>query len=208
MCNRFSLPVGDRDISFEWDVKVSAGYSSRSEIFPTNEILVIKKEKDQLATEMRRWGLVGSWVQPHQLEQSMKDYLNTNAKAETIFQLKSFKVPAKEKRCLIPASGFFEFTGEKGHKIKNLITLKDRKLFAFAGLYENWVDKSGEKSPVQTCTIITCAPGEWMMQYHHREPVIVPKDLEDMWLDLETPQEVLYKEILKASSEEMQAVTA
>ena len=94
-----------------------------------------------------------------------------------------FRNAFKERRCIIPASGFYEWTGEKGDKQPHLFTAADGSpILAFAGLWDRWHDpESGEE--VLSCTIIVSDASEWMKVYHDRMPMILdPKDF-DGWLD-------------------------
>src|SRR3546814_8618184 len=94
----------------------------------------------------------------------------------------------KRRRCLIPAEGFYEWTGRKGEKQPYRIAPKDGGIFAFAGLWERW--EKGE-DPVETFTIITGAANERVAELHDRMPVILPPDAYGAWLDGSAGTEVL-----------------
>lgn len=89
------------------------------------------------------------------------------------------------------ADGFFEWQKQNGTKTPLLIQLKSRSPFGFAGLYESWTSPSGESVP--TCTIITTEPNEIVRPIHDRMPVILRRDVEDLWLDtsIEDPTRLL-----------------
>jgi putative SOS response-associated peptidase YedK len=110
-----------------------------------------------------------------------------NARAETLAEKPSFKNPFKRRRCLIPADGFYEWQKMPGEKAKTpiFIHLKNRKPFAFAGLWEIW--NSNDGSQIYSTTIITTEPNEMMKPIHNRMPVILDPSDYDQWL---APDEV------------------
>lgn len=106
-----------------------------------------------------------------------------NARSETAAQKPSFKNLIAKKRCLIPADGFYEWKKSNKTKTPMRVTLKDKELFAFAGLWNTWNDPKGES--IDSCTIITCSPNPFMKQIHDRMPVILSPKAEELWLDPE-----------------------
>src|SRR3954469_10731331 len=104
---------------------------------------------------------------------------DVHARAESVASKPMFRNAFKGRRCIIPASGFYEWTGEKGDKQPHLFTAADGSpILAFAGLWDRWHDsESGEE--VLSCTIIVCGASEWMKAYHDRMPMILePKDFD------------------------------
>jgi len=128
--------------------------------------------------ELMRWGLIPHWAKDPKIA-----YMMINARAETLDKKPSFSVPLKKKRCLIPATGFFEWRVTKEGKVPYYIKLKDEDMFAFAGLYDD-NDRALEK-PVRTYTIITTEPNKLLEPIHNRMPVILKKTTENIWLDPE-----------------------
>jgi putative SOS response-associated peptidase YedK len=104
-----------------------------------------------------------------------------NARAETVSEKPSFREAFKKRRCLIVADGFYEWQKVDRKKKPYKFSLKSGQPFGFAGLYETWM--SPEKEPIHTCTIITTEPNELIQPIHDRMPVIVKKELEDLWID-------------------------
>jgi putative SOS response-associated peptidase YedK len=104
-----------------------------------------------------------------------------NARAETVDEKASFKTCLQRKRCLIVADGFYEWKKEGSTKRPHRITLKSQELFGFAGLWDTWRSPTGEI--VNSCSIITTTPNEVMEPIHNRMPVILPRDVEQVWLD-------------------------
>jgi len=126
-----------------------------------------------------RWGLVpGWWKKP------LKEMPATfNARAESVAEKPMFRNAFKERRCIIPASGFYEWTGEKGAKQPHLFSAANgSSVLAFAGLWDRWHDQAtGEQ--VLSCTIIVSGASEWMTPYHDRMPVLLEEKDFDAWLD-------------------------
>jgi len=175
MCGRFSLTRGDRDIEEEFGARPPQGYRPRYNIAPTQEVLVLTNEGGR-RIEVMRWGLVPSWAADAKLSEGF-----INARAETIFERPSFRAAARERRCLILADGFYEW--QKGPKGKTpfYIRLRSRRPFGLAGIWEEWTSPEGHK--LKTCAIVTIEANELLRPIHSRMPVIVPKELEDLWLD-------------------------
>ena len=133
--------------------------------------VVVRSEHNRI--EMMKWGLVPSWS---------KDgtSLAINARLESILTKPSFQRPIRYQRCLIPATGFYEWKKESTGKTPFYIRRKDRGLFAFAGIYDRWQDpQNGDTS---TYVILTTAPNELMASVHNRMPVILEREQETPWL--------------------------
>jgi putative SOS response-associated peptidase YedK len=136
------------------------------------------------------WGLI-----PHFAPEENYKYKTINAKAETVAQLPTFREPFRHKRCLVPATGFYEpdkINKDKPPFIWHYFKLKDQPLFGFAGLYDIWIDKQTGKE-IYSYTIITTTPNAVVGKYHDRMPVILQKDDEETWLspDIAEPEPLL-----------------
>jgi putative SOS response-associated peptidase YedK len=104
-----------------------------------------------------------------------------NARSETVTEKASFRNAFKRRRCIVPASGFYEWQKQNGEKQPMYIQPTDEPLFAFAGLWETWHSPDGGE--LESCTILTTTPNELMGQIHNRMPVLLePEDYED-WLE-------------------------
>ncbi len=130
--------------------------------------------------ELMKWGLVPSWAKDPRTGFKM-----INARAETVLEKPSYRKPLQSKRCLVPVSGFYEWQDTGVGKVPYHIYLKDEPVFALAGLYDTWLDPQGH--PLDTYTIITTSANSFMERLHHRMPVILGDEAEDMWLDPTTP---------------------
>jgi putative SOS response-associated peptidase YedK len=178
MCGRFALTVDPADLKEEFqNFAFPTQFIPRFNIAPSQPILAIPNNGKNKA-DFFVWGLIPSWAKDPAIGNRL-----INARGETLSEKPSFRGSYKYKRCLILADGFYEWKAQPGTKTKTpyFIHMKDRKPFAFAGLWDEWNGSDG--SQVQSCTIITTGPNELMATLHDRMPVILnPKDY-DHWLD-------------------------
>ncbi|MGL4882965.1 MAG: SOS response-associated peptidase [Waterburya sp.] len=173
MCGRFTLDTTQSDLAQQFEVEVNQSIFSRYNIAPSQPILTIKKtDKGKRLLEQMRWGLIPHWVKNLA---SWKGNL-INARAETVAEKQSFQGAFKYRPCLIPVSGFYEWTKEKQ---PYYFQQQDRQLFALAGLWESWSDGKDE---LMTCTIITTQANAEAAKVHHRMPVIIQPQDYDSWL--------------------------
>ena len=133
-------------------------------------------------THFRRakWGLIPSWS-----PEPKSKYSTINAKSETAPTSPAFRGPFQKKHCLVLADSFFEWPITNQGKIPVRIFLKSRKLFTFAGLWDEWKNKDDNKI-LRTFTILTTEPNVLMKPIHNRMPVILAKHGEQAWLDNQT----------------------
>lgn len=203
MCGRYSLT------SPEEAMRQLFGYESpplniraRYNIAPTQTAPVVRQADDgrgggrELVT--LRWGLVPHWADSLSIGAKM-----INARGETVAEKPSFRAAFKARRCLVPATGWYEWKkiGEEGGKpVKQpyAIGYEDQHPFAFAGLWESWNiegDKA-EDGAVETYTIITREADADIANVHHRMPVILPEAQWTAWLDTGTVDKDAAQEIL------------
>ncbi|MBT4426670.1 MAG: SOS response-associated peptidase [Rhodospirillaceae bacterium] len=148
---------------------------ARYNIAPTQDAAIVRHGREGRSLDFLRWGLVPSWAKDSSMAARM-----INARAETVAQKPSFRDAFKQRRCLVPADGFYEWRGPKGAKQPYRILSPDQGLFAFAGLWERW-DKGGAE-PIESFTIITTAANSKLAAVRARMPVILdPADFE-RWL--------------------------
>lgn len=124
-----------------------------------------------------RWGLLPSWsknIGPGLI----------NARAETVAQKPSFRQSLRNRRCLVPADGFYEWKKEGKKKKPYRITLQGGGVFFFAGLWDAW--KSPQEGTINSCTIITTAANGLLKPVHNRMPVILSKEAATTWLHRDT----------------------
>ncbi|HYC38408.1 MAG TPA: SOS response-associated peptidase [Usitatibacter sp.] len=179
MCSRYFLDADGNIIAYTFRVPVNGPVHKRFNIAPTQVAPVVRVGRDgarELA--MLRWGLVPPWAGDLKAGTRM-----INARAEGIETRPAFREAVKARRCIVPATGFYEWQGEPGRKQPYAITVPGEKLFAFAGLWESWRPR-GEKGaePVQTFTIVTTDANPQVARIHDRMPVILPPEAIDIWL--------------------------
>ena len=173
MCGRFSILNDTESLEKHFQL-LDAGYYNRSyNVTPSSDIAVIRTHESQRELITCHWGLIPAWTKDTKLKP-------INARSETLSSKPFFRSALKNKRCLIPASGFYEWQGSKGQKQPFYFKLKNTDLFAFAGLWEHW--QSPDKT-IDSCTIITTTANEVMKPVHHRMPVILYPDDYDEWLN-------------------------
>ena len=129
------------------------------------------------------WGLIPSWTKSTSDAQKIRQ-MTLNAKSETIFEKPSFRNNIQSKRCLIPATGFFEWHTCNNKKYPFYISLKNDEVFMFAGVWDSWTDKQSG-TILNTYSIITTEANELMAKIHnekHRMPLILSSENEVLWL--------------------------
>lgn len=176
MCGRFILTDAMAAIELVRELKIASPPPQRFNIAPTQMVPVVLNDgKKELS--FARWGLVPSWAKDVSIGQKL-----FNARAETLAEKPSFRAPLKRRRCLILADGFYEWATihTDGRRVPVRVTLKDNSPFAFAGLWDVWNDPAGGE--LISTTIITTSPNELMAKFHHRMPVILPRDQLERWI--------------------------
>jgi putative SOS response-associated peptidase YedK len=150
----------------------------RYNIAPTTPIDVVRLGAAGRELVSMRWGLV-----PFFWKKALRDLPATfNARAETVASKPMFRDSFRRRRCVIPASGFFEWTGDKGDKVPHLFTAADgAPVLAFAGLWDSWTDPAGDE--VLSATVVVSGASAWMAPYHDRMPVLLAEPSVEGWLD-------------------------
>jgi len=179
MCGRF---VGYRKVeelvdNFPID-SVCAEIEANYNVVPTQEVLSIVKREGKNVLVKFHWGLVPFWAKDISIGNRL-----INARSETAATKPSFKHAFKKRRCLIIADGFYEWQGAKGRKQPLYLSLPNDKPFAFAGLWETWINKAQADSAYNSCTILTTSASPSVRPIHHRMPVILKPEKYDQWLD-------------------------
>lgn len=178
MCGRFVLAHSEDEVAQEFKIKNRVEYKKSYNIPPSSQILAMKHPGEAC---LLKWGLVPVWAE----DQSIGSKL-INARAETIDKKPSFKNAFKRRRCLIIASGFYEWRKEEKRKQPHFILMKDKKPFAMAGIWDHW--ESPKEESFESCAIITTTPNSLMAPIHQRMPVIIEPDNYDKWLDPDRKQ--------------------
>jgi len=178
MCSRYFLDAEGNVIAYTFRVPPAGPLRKRFNIAPTQDAPVVRVSAEgQREIAMLRWGLVPSWAKDLSAGTKM-----INARSEGVHEKPAFREALKRRRCLVPATGFFEWKPVGKRKQPFAITLADRPLFAFAGLWESW--RSAQKT-IETFTIVTTDANDAVREIHDRMPVILSRDDEDAWLEAE-----------------------
>jgi len=182
MSSRFALKTPDTEIAENFQAELVDHFKPHYNIEPGSKIPVVRYDPvlKKRFIHLLHWGLVPAWAKDRKLEHN-----NFNARAETIGELASFKSAYKQRRCLIPVDGFYEW--DRHHKIPApyFFCMEDEAPFAFAGVWESWstTDKNGVTETLQSCCVITTDANKLMAKIYNRMPVIVPLKNYDTWLD-------------------------
>ena len=180
MCGRFTLSYRERQqLADELGVPVESippDYVPRFNIAPTDEHMILRLRLEDRFVQPAKWGLVNSWA-----KDAKRAAAQINARAESIAKSSAFRDAFKERRCAVPADGFFEWTGAGSDRRPIWYHRPDGKLILFAGLYESWQPEPGNWQ--RTFTIITTGPNDLVRPVHDRMPVILDEDYVDLWLD-------------------------
>jgi len=178
MCGRFTLRLSSAELQAFFNLFRADDVSARFNIAPTQLVMTISLDgKGQRLGLMRQWGLIPSWAKDPSIGSKM-----INARSESVAEKPAFRSAFRSRRCLVPASGFYEWQAT-GAKVKQpwLILPADGPLLVFAGLWESWKDPTGTR--LETCTILTTAPNGMMAEIHDRLPVILDSEAFPVWLD-------------------------
>jgi putative SOS response-associated peptidase YedK len=186
MCGRFRVARSKEILeeAFDAEDSLSPGeWQPRYNVAPGQPVVaVVQNSANQYAERtvrrltQLRWGLVPAWAKDAAVGHKM-----INARAETAADRPAFCEAMRRRRCLIPADGFYEWKRAGKEKLPYCFTLADDAVFAFAGLWEQWRSPQGQA--VESCTILTTSPNEWVRDVHDRMPVILPQEAYDLWLD-------------------------
>ena len=176
MCRRYSLigDIGELAGRFEFDgdwVK----FESMFNVAPTQEVLTVVGRETRCGGFMR-WGLIPHWAKDPKIGARM-----INARAETVAEKPAFRDVLRRRRCLVVADGFYEWQWVGASKRPMRIVMRSGEPFAFAGLWSVWRDPDGNRIPL--CAIITTSANDQLKPIHDRMPVILPRDVEEFWLD-------------------------
>jgi len=177
MCGRYTLYTTD-ELEDRYRVEVSDAIRANYNVAPSQTMPVITAN----GLEMMRWGLIPPWAKDEKI-----GYKLINARSETIFEKPMWKKPVMQRRCLIPANGFYEWKKEDDGKHLQYIHLRDEALFSFAGIWETWNHDGKEW---HTYSILTPSPNKEMTSIHDRMPVILHKDDEAQWLEADTEEDI------------------
>jgi putative SOS response-associated peptidase YedK len=180
MCGRYLNKLPVEEIARLFGTRGALpNYPARYNIAPTDPVLAVRfnAKTGERSLDVLRWGLIPHWA---------KDKSNAakciNARAESLATTPSFRDAFQRRRCLIPASGFYEWQKAGGARTPYAIVPAAAPLFAFAGLWENWRDRAEGAEWVRSCAIVTGPPNDRVAALHDRMPVILEAASWARWL--------------------------
>jgi putative SOS response-associated peptidase YedK len=176
MCGRFLLNAPMEALELQFGAVAGMDFGPRFNIAPTNPVPVVKETEVGRVITLHHWGLIPSWAK----DPAMGGRL-CNARAETLADKPSFRAAFRRRRCLVPASGFYEWQVRPGQpKQPYLIQAVSGEPLAFAGLWDLW---EGFDGCLESCTIITTEANHFMAPVHDRMPVVLARADWATWLD-------------------------
>jgi putative SOS response-associated peptidase YedK len=179
VCGRYSLAVDPRAVRTAFPIGEEVEIRTRYNIAPGDPVVAVTTDRAGAPRgELLRWGLVPSWADAPGAAGKM-----INARAETATERPAFRQAFRQMRCLIPASGFYEWEAQPDRRKQAFhITVSGREVCAFAGLWSIWRGPTPE-SEIRSCAILTTAANEIVAPLHDRMPAILPEAAEELWLD-------------------------
>ena len=176
MCGRYTLSAPGPLLAELFELAAAPELTPRYNIAPTQVAPVIRQMPEGRLLAFLRWGLVPPWSQD-----PAGGPVLINARADTASEKPAFREALRQRRCLVPADGFFEWQQASGKKQPILFREQHERPFAFAGLWERWVGADG--AAIESFTVLTTEPNALVAPVHDRMPVIVPPSRYGLWLD-------------------------
>jgi putative SOS response-associated peptidase YedK len=175
MCGRFLLFSDGATLAGLFDLAGLPELAPRYNIAPTQPVAAVRSDAAGRQLVRLRWGLVAPWAKDTKVAP-------INARSETAADKPLFRAALRKRRCLVPASGFYEWLALAGEKRKQPYCFRpgDERPWAFAALWERW---QGPDGPVESCAILTTGANELVRPVHDRMPVILPRQHWAAWLD-------------------------
>lgn len=179
MCGRYFLDASIADIEhFIGPLVSNIRLKARYNIAPQQPVPVVRQNNQgQRSLDLLRWGLVPAWSAGPQSRFSM-----INARAETVAEKPAYRNAFRYRRCVLPASGFYEWRAAgKAPKQPFVIRRRDQQPLLLAGLWEDWSDSHG--NALSSCSIIVTNANSAIASIHQRMPVLLQQDDLARWLD-------------------------
>lgn len=210
MCGRYANFVSEQELLDAFEIASiadDARLAPRWNIGPTQSVQIVRparvaKGEPASASAGRelaaaRWGLVPAWAKDPGIGVKM-----FNARIETIADKPSFRTAFAQRRCIVPASGYYEWRTDSQGKQPFFIHPADGGVLAFAGLYEFWKDRSDPDADwLVSCSVVTTAARDEMRDIHDRQPVILTRDNWEVWLERESTADDLFAAAADAAPE-------
>ncbi|MDX1689354.1 MAG: SOS response-associated peptidase [Candidatus Promineifilaceae bacterium] len=198
MCGRFTLLIPGEELAATLNLPQPPTLAPRYNIAPTQPVAAVRLHPGTGQRELTHlhWGLIPFWADDPGIGSRM-----INARSETVGEKPSFRAAYRYRRCLIPASGFYEWQKQNGHKQPYYVHHAEGDLLAFAGLWEHWQGDDG--SEIESCTILTTQPNDVVRPIHNRMPVILEPADYGVWLQSDGSNQDELQHLLRPAPEEM-----
>ena len=174
MCGRFAQKTPAKKVSKQFKVEEVPPLAERYNVAPTQSVVAVREPAVREAVFLK-WGLVPRWAKDAAVGNKL-----INARAETVTEKPSFREAFSRRRCLVPVSGFYEWSRRGDRKRPFYFHMRGDEPFAVAGLWEVW---EGDGGVLETCTLLTTEANGLLAPYHDRMPVIIKPEDYDLWLD-------------------------
>lgn len=179
MCGRFGLFVTPEVLEeyFSLSEPIAAAPEARYNLTPGQAVAAVREHEGRRRLDALQWGLIPFWAKGSTIGRRL-----INARLDSVAAKPAFREAWQRRRCLIPASGFYEWSEPRdGRKRPYFIEARDEPLLALAGLWERWRTPSGEK--LETCVIVTTDATAELEPIHDRMPLLIPRGAQALWLD-------------------------
>ena len=177
MCGRFTSLLSPELLVDLYGVPTPQELEFRYNIAPTQEVLAVRQDAEGgRYLSAVRWGLVPHWAKELSIGSKM-----INARCESLIERPAFRQAIRTRRCIVPATGFYEWATTADGRIPHYITMRDGSPFSFAGIWGPWADLDGHD--VEICAILTTAANSLIETIHARMPVILHPAEFALWLD-------------------------
>jgi putative SOS response-associated peptidase YedK len=177
MCGRFTSLLSPEIIASTYGVSAPPLLETSYNVAPTQSVIAIRQRADcRREAAIVRWGLIPSWAKDSSIGNKL-----INARCETVAEKPSFRTAIRQRRCTVPASGFFEWAATANGKIPHYVTMNDGSPLSLAGIWESWKNSDGEIT--ESCALLTTEANSLMATIHERMPVILHQADLDLWLD-------------------------
>jgi len=175
MCGRYTIVTKVEAIEKDFNAQFKLPYAPVYNAVPSMQLPIICSDDPQ-AIVPARWGLIPFWAKDEKIA-----FKTINARTEDIISKPSFRKPIRSQRCLVLANCYFEWKKEGDQKVPHLIYVQNQRLFAMAGVWDEWLSKeTGEL--IRSFSILTVSATERLHPLHHRMPVILKKSARNRWL--------------------------
>lgn len=198
MCGRFTQHKTPQEVQAFFDLFRVADFPPRYNIAPTQRVLAIRANpQGDRNGDLLSWGLIPPSADTPAIGSKL-----INCRSESAATKPTFRRAFRERRCLIPATGFYEWQAAGNKETQPwYLTLKSGEPLAFAGLWESWTDPAG--NILESCTILTTSANAFMAEVHERMPVILDRTAWPVWLDPEIQEPAAIQELLQPSRSEL-----